>query len=317
MPAARAPAEVQDAIRRLAAQGLTQTEIHKRLGVNRQTVRRYANPGSDAAPADLPPGKHEAPPADPPPPHPQSYTPYPLDTPGWWLVLSDCHVPYHDSTTVRLAVEEARRRRAVGVLVNGDLLDSHELSHHDKDPSAPRYTEEVETCGRMLAWLRSRLPQARLVYKEGNHEERLTRYLVQRAPALFGLEGFDLPGILGLAGFGVEWVAGRRVAALGRLNVLHGHEYPGGASSPVNPARGLYLKARSVALCGHHHQTSEHHARDIRGRAEAAWSVGCACFLSPAYMPLNNWNHGFALVEVSADGGFAVDNKRVVNGQVV
>jgi hypothetical protein len=135
--------------------------------------------------------------------------------------------------------------------------------------------------------------------------------VLKHAPALFKLAGVGLPTWLGLADVGVEWVQDKRVVALGKLNVIHGHEYKGGVSTPVNPARGVYLKARSVVLCGHWHRTSTHHERNIRDRSEAAWSVGCACGLKPKWMPLNNWTHGYALVELAKDGTFRVDNVHV------
>lgn len=307
------------------------SETARRCGVSRHTVRRYgltdpaeikpasqpaeAPPTLPAASPALPMGKHEQPAAASPAlpdPLPQSYAPYEINTPGAWLVISDVHLPYHDRRTIEAAVREARDRRAVGVLLNGDTLDSHEISRHDRDPAASRYVDEIEKGRAFLAWLRDQFPAGRVVWKDGNHEERLDRYILNNAPALFGLEGLDLGSLLGFEALGVEYVTDRRVITLGRLNVVHGHEYQGGAASPVNPARGLYLKARSVALCGHHHQTSEHHARDIRGRAEAAWSTGCACFLSPRYCRLNNWNHGYAVVELSAGGEFSVTNRRLV-----
>lgn len=296
-----------------------------RLKLSRDTVRKYLADAVAAAdcPADLPPAKHEAPepvpaPADEfPDPHREEYTPHTLNTAGQWLILSDVHAPYHDRSTIEAAVKEARRRNVVGVILNGDTMDSHEVSRHDKDPSAPRYVEEVSVTRKLLGWLRGQLPRAELRLKEGNHEERLASYIIGRAPALFGLEGLDIPSLLHLDDIGAEWVSGRRVVALGKLNVIHGHEFPGGCTSPVNPARGLYLKARSVAICGHHHQTSEHHARNIRGQAEAAWSLGCACFLSPRYMPLNNWNLGCAFVDVCEDGSFGVENKRFLGGKLI
>ena len=236
---------------------------------------------------------------------------------GWWLVLGDIHLPYHDRTTLELAVKEAKKRKACGILLNGDLLDSHEVSDHDKDPRAPRYVEEIEHGKDFLSWLRQQFPKAQIVLKEGNHEERLVRYIVKRAPALFGLEGTTLPELLHTRDLGIEWVGGRRVIEVGKLNVIHGHEYRGGVSTSVNPARGLYMKARSVALCGHWHRTGEHHDRDIRGKPEAAWSVGCACDLSPQYAPLNSWNHGFAFIHLGRSGWFEVENKRVYDGRVV
>lgn len=287
------------------------------------TVRRYrgatAPQIAQAAPsvADLPHAKHEAIASalGLPDAHRESYEPYKLDTPGNWLILSDIHAPYHDRTTLELAVAEAKRRGVVGVLLNGDTLDSHEISNHDREPSAPRYIDEVETGRKLLAWIRAQFPKARLVLKEGNHEERLSRYIIQRAPALFGLEGVDLPALLKLKDVGAEWVTDKRVMTLGKLCVVHGHEYRGGGG--VMPARWLYLRAKYVSMCGHFHRSSEHGERNIRGTEERSWSLGCACYLYPRYMPLNSWNHGFAMVDVATDGGFSVENKRILRGKVV
>ena len=69
---------------------------------------------------------------------------YELPEPGCWLVLGDVHIPFHDRVTVQCAIAEAKRRRVVGVLLNGDTLDSHEISDHDKDPAAPRYVDEIK-----------------------------------------------------------------------------------------------------------------------------------------------------------------------------
>ncbi len=267
--------------------------------------------------ANLPPAKHELFAKMPgiPDAHREAYEPYMLDDPGRWLVLSDIHVPYHDRRTIELAVAEAKRRGVVGVLLNGDTLDSHEVSNHDKDPTAPRYIDEVETGRKLLAYLRGQFPKVNLILKEGNHEERLSRYVIQRAPALFGLDGVDLPALLRLKQFGAQWVSEKRVIHLGKLCVVHGHEYRGGGG--VMPARWLYLRTRYVAMCGHFHRSSEYGDRDIRGKEERAWSVGCACFLHPKYMPLNSWNNGFAFVEVGKGGEFSVENKRVLAGKVV
>lgn len=250
-----------------------------------------------------------------PEPVPTPFEAFRLSTPGPWLILGDVHLPYHDRKTIELAVAEAKRRRVVGVLLNGDALDSHEISVHDKDPRAPRYVEEIEQGRKFLAYLRSRLPNAEIVYKEGNHEDRLGRYIVQRAPALTGLEGVDLPSFLKFADYGVQWVGDKRVVWAGKLAILHGHEYRGGGG--VNPARWLFLRTHAVAMCGHFHRSSEHNERNIRDRADAAWSVGCACNLTPKYDPLNKWNHGFAFVDWTKDGLFTVENKRVLGGKVV
>lgn len=308
MPTRPAPAAKVKAIRRLLREGLSFRQVAAEVGVSASSVAHYAK---SLAPNDH--GRRAA----LPDPVARDTSPVRLDRPGWWLVLSDVHAPYHDRATVELAVAEARKRKAVGVLLNGDFLDSHEVSDHDKDPRAARYVEEVECGKQILTWVRKQLPKADVWLKEGNHEERLTRYVLARAPALFDLEGVSVPELLHCADLGVEWVGDRRVIELGRLNVVHGHEYRGGVSTPVNPARGLYLKARDVTLCGHWHKTSEHHERDIRGRHQAAWSSGCACDLKPRYAPLNSWNLGYTFVHLGADGWFEVNNRRVIDGRVI
>lgn len=252
-----------------------------------------------------------------PPAVQRTNSPCDLKANGWWLVLSDVHLPFHDATTVELAVVQAKRHQVEGVFLNGDILDFHALSRFDRSPDDPRYVAEVKAGRQLLAWLRQRLPKARIVYKEGNHEERLFTFLCNRAPELFGLDVLTVPNLLDFAQHGVEHVTDRRVVRLGRLNVIHGHEYRPTITAPVNPARGLFLRAKSVALCGHFHQTSEHHEPTITGKPQGAWSTGCACNLSPFYLPLNKWNHGFALVHAAGQGDFEVLNRRVLNGEVV
>lgn len=250
-----------------------------------------------------------------PDPLPIRYEPFRVDDVGPALVLSDVHLPYHDKAAVEAAVAAGRKRGCGTVVLNGDILDSHEISNHGREGNKARYVEEIEYGRQFFAWVRKQFPKARIVYKTGNHEDRLDRYILDRAPALFGLEGVNLQSLLHLQDHGVEWVTGKRVIRLGRLHLVHGHEYRGGGG--VNPARWLYLRAGSVAMTSHFHRTSEHHDKTIDQQYRAAWSIGCLCNQNPEYMPLNQWNHGASIVTISSDGTFSVDNKRIMDGKVV
>lgn len=252
-----------------------------------------------------------------PTPVSRSFEPVLFPETSKWLILSDIHLPYHDVPTVELAIRAARRKKNCNVLLNGDILDSHEISSFDKDPRAPRYIEERQACIEFLRYLREKLPNSRIIYKAGNHEDRLERYLMRRAPALFGLESVKFENIMELDNFGVEYVGDKRVIRLGPLNVLHGHEYKNTIQTPVNPARGLFLRSKTIAMGGHFHQTSEHHEPTLEGKPKGCWSTGCACQLNPPYCPLNKWNHGFAFVDVCNENMFSVDNLRVLDGKVV
>ncbi len=128
-----------------------------------------------------------------------------------------------------------------------------------------------------------------------------------KAPELLGVPDFEIKALLNLRDG--ELVKDKRPIRLGDLNVLHGHEYKYAISNPVNPARGMFLKAKAYVICGHFHQTSSHSARTVEQQNLGAWSTGCLCDIHPDYSPMNDWNHGFAFVEVFANGKFKVENK--------
>ena len=126
-------------------------EVAQRLGIPETTVKDHASQPlvqTDDDELSLPE------------PYLRDSSDYRVDTPGRWLVLSDIHLPCHDRKAIELAVSRARADGVAGVVVNGDLLDSHEISDHDKDPSAPRYVREVEMGVQFFRWLRERFPMA-------------------------------------------------------------------------------------------------------------------------------------------------------------
>jgi predicted phosphodiesterase len=247
---------------------------------------------------------------------PYEYKAFAIDTPGACGVLSDIHVPYHDKRTVEAWVADCERMGARSIFLNGDVLDFYQLSDYLRDPSKPRMREEILKGRQLLEYLRSKFPRARIVYKEGNHDERLKRYLATRAPDMLDLEDIRLERLLHAADYGVEWVEDKRVVMVGKLPVIHGHEYRGGGG--VMPARWLYLRTGESAMMGHLHQPTFYSFRTLTGKEVGMWSVGCACHLSPLYAPLNQWGHGWAVIEVSAGGEFHVHNRRMLrDGQVV
>jgi hypothetical protein len=102
----------------------------------------------------------------------------------------------------------------------------------------------------------------------------------------------------------------------GGLNIIHGHEFSSGFFSPVNIARGLFLRGKVSAMQGHNHSSSEHTESDMNGKITTTWSLGCLCELHPAYLPLNKWNLGFAVVDIDGEN-FDVRNKRIYKGNIL
>jgi predicted phosphodiesterase len=221
---------------------------------------------------------------------------------GKILTLSDVHIPFHDPAAFEGCVGYGRKRNPDIVLLNGDWADFYSISHWDRNPSVTSLKKEIDACKAGFEYLRDRFPKARIIYKLGNHDERFDLFLWRRAPELFGLSDVGLDKIMDLNLWGVEMVKDKRIIMAGKLAVVHGHEFPKGISSPVNPARGFFMRGQECTIGGHLHRTSEHTEPTMLGRYITTWSTGALCNLNPQYSPINKWNHGFAYITVDSRG---------------
>lgn len=232
------------------------------------------------------------------------------------LIFADVHIPFHVKVPVVETVKHGKDNGADLILLNGDTLDFFAVSFWEKDPRKRKFAQEIKTGKEFLAHLRAEFPKARIIFKLGNHEERYERYLRVKAPELLDVPDFQMEKLLGFENLGIECVADKRPIRLGDLNVLHGHEYKFAIQNPVNPARGLFLRTKAYAVCGHFHQSSYHTEKTVQQETIATWSTGCLCDLYPEYSPMNNWIHGFAFVEVAENGTFNMNNKVIKLGRV-
>lgn len=235
------------------------------------------------------------------------------------LLLSDVHVPFHDENVIRLAIGYGKDNGANALYLNGDISDQYWVSHFVKMGHRHPFTYQQELDAMMwfLDWMQDEFDGMPIYYKLGNHEQRFEAYL-GRVPELRGIDYFSLPTMLKLRERGITVIEPNVYANYGKLKIAHGHEWGSGRSSPVNMARGLCLKAKQSAICGHGHTTSEHSATKMDNSIITCWSVGCCCDLHPPYRPLNENNHGFAFLKLHGDrGGFTVDNKRVYRDEIM
>lgn len=236
---------------------------------------------------------------------------------GKWLVISDLHIPYHNAEVIKDFVAYAKKKHgAEHVLFNGDFADCHAVSRWEDDPRKRDFPGELEANRQALAWFREKFPGGELVFKQGNHEERLERFMWSNAPQFLGIKEFELSSLFRFADFGVTEVKDKIPVKAGDLFIIHGHEYRFAVQNPVNPARGLFLRAKTSALCGHFHQPSGHSASRLGDERISCWSTGCACDLHPDYMRLNEWSHGAAVVECEASGDFVVHNFKLVGSNI-
>jgi predicted phosphodiesterase len=251
-----------------------------------------------------------------PPSQAEPWLPHDLGIVGRIGVLSDIHIPYHDETALRAAVDHLQGERIDALLLNGDWADFYSISRHEKNPKHRNFKNELAAGRQFLKWVRGEFPDIPITVKLGNHEERWERWLWEHAPEISDDPIMGIGNWYGLESLGMTLVKDKRIVLAGALPILHGHEKGNGISSPVNQARGAFLRLHHTVLEGHGHRTSTHSEPDMMGRETVCFSTGCLCDMRPAYAVLNKWNHGFALIEVKADGEFDVANLRVQAGKV-
>lgn len=244
--------------------------------------------------------------------------------PGRIGIISDAHWPFHDLRRdssgqfyggYMTALDSLKDADIDTLVLNGDMMDLFHLSKHEKIEAKRNWKWELDVSRAMLRHIREHFgDKVRIIYREGNHEERFKRYIASKAKELE--DSIFLDEMLDLRGLNIEWVQARAKMKAGNLYIDHGHEYFGGGQ--VNPSRSYLLKTFDNILLGHVHKKSESIVRrPLDGSYVQAHTIGCLCDLNPHYAPRNQWTHGFAIVELEKSGDFRLHNKIIMNGRVV
>ena len=237
--------------------------------------------------------------------------------PSWLkkiLVLPDVHAPHHDEVALQTAIEYGVQEEIDTIIINGDFIDFYAISRWETDYRKRNFANEIKIAKNILEVIRDVFPLAHIIYKIGNHDDRWSQFLLRNE--LKGLGDIELSGLLNFRELQITEVGSMATIWANKLAILHGHEHKYGMIAPVNPARGLFLRTKQSALMSHVHRVSEHTEKAHDGKLIGCWSTGCLCQLNPEYMPYNNHNHGFAIVELHDKEMFTVYNKKIINGKV-
>jgi predicted phosphodiesterase len=135
------------------------------------------------------------------------------------LFIPDCHFPYQDYAGFNLMMEVAKDFKPDHVIILGDFIDMYSVSSHDKNPKRTGRLEEEITASVKALWRVKALGAKNNVYIEGNHENRLARYLMNKAPELW--DRINIPTVLALDKLGFEFIPYRSHYQLGKLFLTH------------------------------------------------------------------------------------------------
>lgn len=225
------------------------------------------------------------------------------------LALFDIHFPFHDKKALETAIEFDSGYDTI--IIGGDMLDMYSGSKFCKDPGYKKMQDEIKIGKHFFEFLRNKFPKAEIHYIEGNHDIRLKKYLWDHAQALAGLEVLKLSSLLELDKHKVHFYDNGTILKAGGLHILHGNET--GVKGGKNPARTMLYNVLDNVIFGHFHKSQTIPSRRIGGEEVVTRSVGCLCYLNPAYMPIGNeWGNGFAIIEID-NNKFNVQNKRILS----
>lgn len=134
------------------------------------------------------------------------------------MVVAEPHIPYHSRSGLDLFLQVAEHERPDILIIIGDFCDFYGVSAHDKSPDrANRMDWELAVCNQILDRLDA-LGATTKIYIEGNHEDRLRRYLMQN-PALHSV--VNTQSLLGLPARGWEFVPYKDHRRLGAVHFTH------------------------------------------------------------------------------------------------
>jgi len=228
-------------------------------------------------------------------------------------ILSDIHLGYHDTNAIKGALDFFKKREVDCIFLNGDILDFYDLSFHEKDIRKRNLPNELELARVFLDHINEEFPKAIKYFIPGNHEKRLQRYLMLKAPELLGCDEFKLEVLLKLGEKNINYIPHNSDVYFGKLMVEHGDKMKG--SGGVNPARTALLKFKRPVIVGHFHRTTSANNSIYNDSPIMAWSLGCLCKLKADYLMVNEWNHGCAIVDMFGEE-YRVHNKIIINGEV-
>jgi predicted phosphodiesterase len=235
------------------------------------------------------------------------------------LWLSDIHFPNHCIPSLTAALQYGLDNNINCIVLGGDILDNEPFTNHDAPPPSKNdVLDWFEMVEEFLDMLKEKFPTAKLYWLEGNHDNWYVRYLMKKAPVLFGDEYYRLPQRLNLKERNVEFLEQNIILKAGKLHLLHGHTIIRGFMPPAQPSRNLLNRTLASTLIGHVHQNTYTPTRTLDGSIIGCWTVGCLCTLSPDYDPHNiRHSNGFAHIKFQQSGEFNVQLKEIYKGKVL
>ena len=248
-------------------------------------------------------------------------------------------IPFHDRRCLDIDLQIIKDVEPNLIVILGDFLDMPNWSQ--KFTRSPEFANILQASVKEGYWwlrnMREIAPDARIIYIQGNHEERLTRFQKNNVKAAYGVKSatatkndpslLSVPNLLDLPSLQVEWI-GSYPDGGHWVNDNLVAEHGSTTSSVSGKTAGKVLDdARESHVFGHVHrvESATKTAYPKNGPKEyRATSLGCQVYLdnqgteTPGQKKKQDWQNAVGVVEYeSGNGYFSINPLLIYDGEMI
>ncbi len=235
------------------------------------------------------------------------------------IIINDVHGSTMDREAVEAFLADLKDWNPDEIVLNGDIIECGGFlaAHHTLGYVAQtEYTlqDDIAAGNWLLDEIQKAAPKAVIHYLEGNHEDRIERWIVDQTMRhareseflrkLIGPETLLLLNERGVRYYrrGEHHLEGLPPGWIKLGKIFFTHELGGGK----NAASSAVGKTAGNVVFAHTHQADESTLVLPGVGLVKAWNPGCLCQRQPLWRHSNptNWSHGYAVQFVSKSGDF-------------
>lgn len=209
-------------------------------------------------------------------------------------LLCDTQNPYQDKITLGLIERFLQDIEFHHLIYGGDNNDFYGISAFDKNPNRiPKLQDDIDDTKYMFERHSKIFPDVEKWLLEGNHEDRLRKYLWSSAAALSSLSSLTIPELFKLGDFGIKTTPYQQgIMVNGVFLFLHGDI---ASIHSGYTAKRNFEKHGGCGITGHCHRGGSFYKTDRFG-IWGWWEGFCLCHLNPDWIKNPNWVQGFSLI---------------------
>jgi predicted phosphodiesterase len=246
------------------------------------------------------------------------------------VVCSDLHGSQMDRPAVEAFLADLRTWDADEIILNGDMVECggflaayHTLGYVAQ--TAYNYQDDIAAANWFLDEIAKAAPRARILFIEGNHDQRIEKWAVDQTIRNGRDAGFlsDLLAprtLLRLTERGIDYFERSKSHEPGlppgwikRGKCFFVHELSGGK----NAARSSLMRTAGNVVYAHTHQEDSSTVVYPGIGMVKAWNPGCLCIQQPLWRHTEptSWSHGYAVQIVANSGDFLHLNIPICDGR--